>query len=203
MGKRRRSDSRGMSLMEVTVILSVLSVLTASVAPSVVDYIADARRVKAAGDVQVVAVGLARFLFDGNDAATAGGGWRACELLVGAGATPEAPGANVEPWAAPMGAGGACGMDDHLVTNRSGYAPMPASAGNWLRHGWSGPYVAGVGPDPWGHRYAINTRHLADGSALDTIVLSAGPDGIVATPFSIDGVAPSGDDIMAVVSSGR
>ena len=51
MRKRIAAGDTGLSLMELTVMLSVLSVLTAAMAPSVVDYVADARRVKAAGDV--------------------------------------------------------------------------------------------------------------------------------------------------------
>ena len=202
MAKRIRAGVNGLSLMELTVMLSVLSVLTAAMAPSVVDYVADARRVKAAGDVQVMAVGVAQFLLDGNDSAGGGAGWRECGLLVGAGTTPESRG-GAEGWTSPLGPGGACAIDDHLVTNRPGYAAMPRASGSWLRQGWAGPYVGSVGPDPWGHRYAVNSRHLADGSAADTIVLSAGPDGIVDTPFSADGVAPAGDDLIAVISAGR
>ncbi|MFO7694231.1 MAG: hypothetical protein R6V57_14175 [Vicinamibacterales bacterium] len=197
--------TRGMSLMEATVMLSVLSVLTASMAPSVVDYVDDARRVRAASDVQVLAVGTARFLFDGNEAPGRGGaGWRACDLLVGAGTTPErGAGPGVEGWTASVESGAACALDDHLVTNRAGYAPMAAARGSWLRHGWAGPYTGAVGPDPWGRRYAVNTRHLADRGAADTIVLSAGPDGVIDTPFGADGVSPVGDDLIALISSGR
>jgi hypothetical protein len=196
---------RGLSLMEVTVMLSVFSALTATMAPAVVDYVADAKRLRAASDVHVVAVGVAGFILDGNGQAGNGSpGWRACNLLVGAGATPGASdGTDVGAWTAPAGPGGACAIDDHLVTNRAGYGAMPRSAGSWLRHGWSGPYLSSVGPDPWGHRYAVNTRHLADGSAADTIVLSAGPDGIIETPFSVDGAAAGGDDLVALISTGR
>ena len=202
MKRKRTACDSGLSLVELTVVLSVLSVLTAAMTPSVVDYVADARRVKAAGDLQVMAVGVARFLFDGNDAAAAGASWRECGLLVGAGTTPASRGGG-DGWTSPLGPGGACPLDAHLVTNGPGYAAMPKAAGSWLRQGWAGPYVGSVGPDPWGHRYAVNSKHLAEGSAADTIVLSAGPDGIVDTPFSADGVAPAGDDLIAVISAGR
>jgi hypothetical protein len=73
---------------------------------------------------------------------------------------------------------------------------------NWIR-GWHGPYVqAGVGPDPWGHRYAVNVKWLASAKGSDTIVISAGPNGIIETPFQVDGVRPGGDDIVAVASNG-
>jgi type II secretory pathway pseudopilin PulG len=202
MMKRMTAGDTGLSLMELTVMLSVLSVLTATMAPSVVDYVGDARRVKASGDVQVVAVGVAQFLLDGNDTAAGGAGWRECSLLVGAGATPGSR-VGAEGWTSPLEPGGACAIDDHLVTNRPGYAAMSNATGSWLRQGWSGPYVGSVGPDPWGHRYAVNSRHLADGSLADTIVLSAGPDGVIDTPFDVDGVAPAGDDLIAVISAGR
>ena len=36
---------------------------------------------------------------------------------------------------------------------------------------------------------------------FDTVILSAGPDGIVESAFERDGLPSTGDDIVAVVSS--
>src|SRR3972149_4615276 len=62
--RRTLSTQRGLSLTEVTIMLSVLSVLTAVLSPTVGDYVEDARRVKASEDVQVLASVFARFTFD-------------------------------------------------------------------------------------------------------------------------------------------
>jgi hypothetical protein len=49
-----------------------------------------------------------------------------------------------------------------------------------------------IGPDPWGNAYLVTAA--ASGA---TWVLSAGPDGIIQTPFA--GEAPAGDDRAAAV----
>ena len=46
-------------------------------------------------------------------------------------------------------------------------------------------------PDPWGNAYLVNVAAIS--SAGTVWVLSAGPDGIVQTPF-VSGGAPIGDD---------
>jgi len=49
-------------------------------------------------------------------------------------------------------------------------------------------------PDPWGNAYLVNVAALSSAGAV--WVLSAGPDGIVQTPFVSQG-APLGDDRAA------
>ena len=53
-----------MSLVEATIILSVLALLTAVLAPSINDFANDAKRTKAAGDVQTIGSAIARMLKD-------------------------------------------------------------------------------------------------------------------------------------------
>lgn len=75
---------------------------------------------------------------------------------------------------------------------------------------WRGPYLDGVRPDPWGNRYMANVLWLAmpefaDGSGFmrAIIVLSAGPDEEVDTPFgSIGGFFHGDDDIAYPVAYG-
>jgi hypothetical protein len=55
---------------------------------------------------------------------------------------------------------------------------------------------AAAQPDPWGNAYLVNVAALP--SAGTVWVLSAGPDGIVQTPFVSPG-APLGDDRAAPV----
>jgi hypothetical protein len=55
-----------------------------------------------------------------------------------------------------------------------------------------------VAPDPWLRALQINVGARQRGGAV--WVLSAGPNGIIDTPFSAAGVAvPSGDDVAAVL----
>jgi hypothetical protein len=53
-----------MSLVEATIILMTLAILTSVVAPSVADYINEARGVKAKEDVEALGTGLARLVRD-------------------------------------------------------------------------------------------------------------------------------------------
>ena len=53
-----------MSLVEATIILMVLSIVTAVLSPSIADYIDDARHVKAKEDVEAIGIGIGRLLKD-------------------------------------------------------------------------------------------------------------------------------------------
>src|SRR5689334_9700995 len=61
---RKWNTERGMSLVEATIILMVLSILTAVIAPSVGDYIEDARHTKAKEDVEAIGGGILRTVRD-------------------------------------------------------------------------------------------------------------------------------------------
>lgn len=62
--KRTLKAETGMSLVEATIILMVLAVLTSVIAPSVGDYVEEARATKAKEDVEVIGTGILRLLRD-------------------------------------------------------------------------------------------------------------------------------------------
>jgi type II secretory pathway pseudopilin PulG len=61
---RKWNSEKGMSLVEATIILMVLAILTAVIAPSAGDYINEARNVKAKEDVEAIGTGIMRVLRD-------------------------------------------------------------------------------------------------------------------------------------------
>ena len=61
---RKWNSERGMSLVEATIILMVLAILTAVIAPSAGDYVNEARNVKAKEDVEAIGTGIMRMLRD-------------------------------------------------------------------------------------------------------------------------------------------
>ena len=63
MRRNFRSES-GMSLVEATIILMVLAILTSVIAPSMGDYVEDARQTKAKEDVEAIGTGILRLLRD-------------------------------------------------------------------------------------------------------------------------------------------
>jgi type II secretory pathway pseudopilin PulG len=79
----------------------------------------------------------------------------------------------------------------------TGEAPRHAGPDAWPERLAAAPAV--VSPDPWGNQYLIVvSAERGDG----VVVLSAGPNGVVETPFETavgglrDPVTPAGDDIM-------
>src|SRR3954470_19849354 len=65
---RLPSGESGMSLIEATVILAVISLLTAILAPAVRAYVLSAQQVAAKKDVEEINAGLTRFLTDVGEA---------------------------------------------------------------------------------------------------------------------------------------
>ena len=199
IGRRlsRWSRHAGFSLAETTIILSAASVLTATAAPSVMDYVAQARGIKASGDVQVLTTALARLLFDVGQFKAADAS-QAPELLVGPGAPAVAGNPNADGWTAPLDGSKVQNMVDHLMTNAVGY---PLRGGGSFAKGWAGPYVDMVPTDPWGQRYGVNVGGLGTGTAV--IVLSAGPNRMADTPFHATGFQVGGDDIIGLLGTRR
>jgi prepilin-type N-terminal cleavage/methylation domain-containing protein len=199
--KTSQLSQPGFSLVEITIVLMVVSVLSSVMAPAIGNFVATAKIVRARSDAQTVAVGLARFVFDVGNEPALPRSWSGFDVLVGAGEVPGGSGPGVEPWRASVRSGRAASLDDHLVTNGPGYSRRACELGSMFCRGWAGPYIeAGVGSDPWGFRYAVGVRHLAGRNGFDTFVISAGPNGIIETPFDVDGVTPRGDDIIAVIA---
>lgn len=197
----------GMSVVEASVILTVLSLLTSAIAPVVRHTSDQARLARATSDL----VGLHRAVEDfaestGFTKFTADGrpdGPRV-DLLVGAGERPDRP--RAPEWSLEGGDGRVDLLDHHLIRNTPGgdvrHAYRAPSSPTSL--GWRGAYLVGsVSPDPWGGRYMVNVRFMVQDEArapgYDVFVYSAGPDGRGDTPFAIDGAVPSGDDLLLVV----
>jgi hypothetical protein len=74
---------------------------------------------------------------------------------------------------------------------------------NSMGMGWRGAYLSAVGPDPWGNRYLVNSIFFFSEIVrwpFNTICISAGPDGIIDTPFAAAGTKRIGDDFTYVIS---
>jgi type II secretory pathway pseudopilin PulG len=180
-----------MSLVEATIILMVLAILTSVLAPSMGDYINEARQTKVKEDTEALGISIMRLLRDTGlpfPVRTAGAtpsklSNNRVDLLVSEGLIPEAAAgtgtalsavnyivsASVG-WDSPIGAGIELATD-HLVTNANAYSVVvfPAAGGPRAGLGWRGAYLStSTGPDPWGNRYGCTTVWLNAGS--DVIV---------------------------------
>jgi len=214
--RRANRQRRGLTLVEMTVILSVIVVLTSVLVPTVMSHIAQARVVRARQDVRTLANAIMDFYKDTGfvpkttDSVNGRQGRRAVDLLASAGDVPSLPDAGSLP--------ASVGIEDvqrwvtgttdlygnHLVKNVPGYSQKTSDA----LPGWNGPYIASLPQaDPWGNRYLVNVVFLKPGGGMvaeggetkrAVFVLSAGPDGMIQTPFEQEATTHvvGGDDVV-------
>jgi hypothetical protein len=175
-----RNNERGLSLVEVTIMLMVLMLLTGVLAPSMSDFINDAKWVKVKEDCEAIGLSVARITrdvgpclkFAGNQPCTKanrvdllhGDGPAVVAASLGSTAVPVVNPANL--LASPMNwntAGRSDAMENQFVTNSAGYTvPTGVSVGPLFGLGWRGAYLSPpIGPDPWGHQYLVNSAFLA------------------------------------------
>jgi prepilin-type N-terminal cleavage/methylation domain-containing protein len=194
----------GFSLVEATIVLAVIAVLTGAMAPSVARTLAQGRLARAYNDVQAIRTAIDSLVTEHTVfvpfTSTGAVDGDVIEVLVSDGDIPfSAVGAT--PWddvvACCAGAIDVAFLEGHLVTNTD-----LGAAGSYsvAAGGWRGAYMsAPVDPDPWGNRYAVNTEFLKTTTTNDVFVLSAGPDEEIDTVFTFNGARPGDDDIIAIV----
>jgi type II secretory pathway pseudopilin PulG len=194
---RKWNSERGMSLVEATIILMVLALLTASVAPSVADYVSDARQVKAKEDVEAIGTGVLRLVRDTGSRCLRLAGTTDCtvanrvDLLISGGNDPRAntsvdvtlPDAEAATDATVNWLPDASAptqqdtVDDQLIENDNGTpytaAGFTGGGGPKMKLGWRGAYINGpVSGDPWGYKYQANTIFLTVATnATDTAMV--------------------------------
>lgn len=201
----------GFTLVEVTIILLVLVILSTIMLPQLGNYNRLARFVKAREDLGAICSQLKKMIDETmmmphTDPQGAGG--NRVGLMVGPGRIPQAGfrtfGTNVNTggahWALTdntlfnQNTNGGTAVQfqvgtfaEHLQYNDPGVSQYPMDKGPFF--GWRGPYFDAITADPWGQRYAVNTFGLhvlpteANGGIYTTAVVcySAGPDGGIDT----------------------
>ena len=190
-----KNNERGLSLVEVTIMLLVLMLLTSVLAPSIADFINDAKWVKVKEDCEAIGLSTMRLTrdvgpclkFRGTEACNR---YNRVDLMHSDGPTPDS---SSLPWSAtavssPNLYSGTMNwdtswrsdsMENQFVTN-GGIVPYntpiqngASQAGLQFGLGWRGAYLSGpIGPDPWGHAYMVNSAFLAvatDSTAADRL----------------------------------
>jgi hypothetical protein len=194
--RRRPSGCDGLLLIEAAVIMCFVMVLTMAVAPVVTSGVDDARVVRAKHDLTTITAGVIRVIDDVWPNRNRAGGIATYVMLVGPGAVPDAAATGSAAWLRAAGGRGVGLLNEQLVGVDEAAGPRPPVTG------WRGAYLAPlVGPDPWGYRYAVNIAAIST-RRMDTVAMTAGPDGRVDTAFAVDGVRPRGDDLLKLVTSG-
>lgn len=187
--RRLRSDA-GLSLVEATIILMTLAILTAAVAPTAGGYLEGARQARAREDVEAIGGAIDELLRNTGllcvskspASATPCTIVNRVELLVsGSSITANEATVATSAFAAPASTASAANlnwaghsnevgdawkdlMDNHLVTNSVTYTSPSFTGGGGPRVGvgWRGPYLSGpIDVDPWGNSYQAGTLFLA------------------------------------------
>jgi type II secretory pathway pseudopilin PulG len=178
----RIKGQTGMSLVEATIILLVLMLLTAVLAPSIFDYYRDAQTVKVKEDCEAIGLTVARLVRDVGPCLKIHGQApctmdNRADLLYSDGpANFTIPGVSTVPTfvgslASPLNwnldnTPNSSSMVDQFTTNAIGYAvpgtPEFQATFPAIGLGWRGAYLPSpIGPDPWGRRYLVNSAFLA------------------------------------------
>lgn len=209
----RLHTDAGLSLVEATIVLAAIAVLTAATAPVTARIVDQAKLARAVDDEEAIKtailnfvsenVGYNGFVVDGTSKSST-----PVQLLVSDGDTPVRVSATGDSkWRSPVALTPAAGylitdfLERHLVTNN----PF-GTALAYTTTTWAGTYIsAPIDPDPWGNRYAVNTQFLKAPSDTknDVFVLSAGPDREIDTAYQKDGAYPGDDDILVMVHRDR
>ena len=176
-----KNNERGLSLVEVTIMLLVLMLLTSVLAPSMADFINDAKWVKVKEDCEAIGLTVMRVTrdvgpclkFHANQNCTMS---NRADLLYGDGPAPVASVVTGGTLYNPNISGGSLNwdsasradtMENQFVTNDGPLYPTPVNngtsqAGLQFGLGWRGAYLSpSLGPDPWGHAYVVNSAFLA------------------------------------------
>lgn len=219
------SSERGISLIEATIVVTAVAILTAVAAPAASRTLDRARIARAIDDGEAIKTAIINFrddIFQGftEDGTTSGD---LVEMVVSDGDTPReasltddngALTGTLMRWDDPVGDDPNDNdpavitvdfLERHLVTNNprgSSANDYPSTGGNT----WRGAYInAPIDPDPWGNRYAVNSMFFLSPSDTrnDTFVMSAGPDEQIDTLFEVNGATPGDDDIIVMILRDR
>lgn len=199
-----RQASGGFTLIELTVVLAVIVTLALILTPSIANFINDSRMARARTDCQTIAAAVVQFYRDSGFFplwTTAQNGrpgplQARVQVLATQGNLP------LEDQPTGWSTGRSDSLVNQLVTNTPGYTMRTVTS----QLGWNGPYLSSeLQSDPWGNRYLVNIGLIDTSPGVLTVagpkaavwVLSAGPNGIVDTPFNqpVTSAALVGDDI--------
>ena len=190
--------TQGFTLMELAVVLAIISILAAVMTPVVINYVDQARVVRATGDLKVIADAVRLHQRDTGrypiyaNTTTAGTDTAAAHMLVGPGSPPSSSG-----WGAFT-----TSTDLALSLNQNPLGLVTGTTVSLGRVAYRGPYIGAFDTDPWGYRYVVTATNLTRSSSNWAFVISAGPDGTLSTNPSQANTttfAAAGDDLVAII----
>lgn len=195
--------SLGFTIVELAIVIAAVAILVSILTPVVMAVTDQSARLRAERDATTLRDALVQLLRDTGAirVRTAGEEGLLVYLLVSDGEVPTLGGGDAA-WLRPLTGNGVIDLlERHLVSNspagdpKNRWNPPPTPR----NVGWRGAYLSGpIDGDPWGNRYAVNVGFFSTHS--DVVVLSAGPNRAVDSPYGQSGFRVLGDDIAVLVS---
>ncbi|MFH1069220.1 MAG: prepilin-type N-terminal cleavage/methylation domain-containing protein [Candidatus Glassbacteria bacterium] len=201
-------DSKGFTLIEIIVAVALVAILSAAVAPSVLNNISQGRIARAQSDVQAIASAIMRFKADTGvfprlpSPKSPDTGINKIRFLASDSGSALPAALTAAKWPSTGGytsATGAAasfeGMNNHLVlgintngtTATDSYPRVPSTKRDDPNAvGFRGGLLSSVTDDPWGKAYLCNVYAL-DYPGEACWVISAGPNGVVETAVATTG----------------
>ena len=174
----KRKPNRGMSLIEMVVVLAIIAILAAIITPLTIGYVDRARINAARTDVRNIAAAVISFNTD----------TRVWPIYKTSGDIP-----NGEAYEVMVTVGDEAALDSGLTstlwtTGSSGDLRATINENSLTlstsgRRAWNGGYMNDIAEDPWGTKYYFNGLHLKPGATSASFVLSAGADKTIDTEF--------------------
>jgi prepilin-type N-terminal cleavage/methylation domain-containing protein len=194
--RERIRGNAGFTLVEVVVVIAVVALLAAILAPLIAKNIDDAKLARAENEAHVIAAALGTFYKDVGRWPTmnAAGTYNTITTLASGTAADPGTAVGTNGWDSDTTQAAVDFLENHLYENTpKGTGAYPTTG----RRAWRGPYLNGVPLDPWGTPYMVNVEATDTTSAVEKgFVISAGPNGVMDTPFgAVRATTPGGDDI--------
>ena len=180
---------KGFTLLEVTIVLSIITILGAILIPLVEKLINSSKIARAENDSVILASAMIAFYKDvGRWPNTDGSESELIPdlyILYSPGSSGTASSTIYKAWWKDHSSNPDA-FENHLIRN----APGGQKVNLYPEEGelsWRGPYLSEINPDPWGHHYSCNVRYTyfrgSGGREYAVFIWSAGPNGNADTPF--------------------
>jgi hypothetical protein len=198
--RRSLASERGVSIVEVALMLTVSAALVAALMPTLAAVMRSARYAAAQSDMARIVVAITNFRNDTGLTTFTQDGLAAglpMSFLYSDGDIPAAGSAST--WRTPASGAANGFLEQHLVFNAfNGVFAYPTIG----LTPWRGAYLdAPVDADPWGNRYAVNTLYLGPLSGNDVVVFTAGQDEEVDTTDAAAALTAVDDDVIVLVEA--
>jgi len=181
-GRYGRS-SKGFTLVEVVVTLSVVAILSAILIPLISNNIRSAKFARARSDVDAIKDAIIKFRYDLGKWPVYNSANTFNNLLYG-------EGNRITSSSWETSAGTKLSLRYNLIDNTNNYQKGPSKDGT---PAWNGPYIGKVKQDPWNNAYYVNSVALNINNRR-VWVLSAGQDKAIAAPLNGSSDPPANSD---------